>query len=65
MTESQPQHDGRTDIPELEADETVAPRPEEEIADVARATPDPAGHGGGPEDAARGAVDGQAARLHP
>jgi len=27
-------------IPELEDDETIAPRPEEEIADVARAEPD-------------------------
>ncbi len=32
-------------VPELEYDETVPPRPEEEVADVARATPDPAGHG--------------------
>ncbi len=28
------------DVPELEVDETIAPRPEEEIADVARAQPD-------------------------
>jgi len=35
------------EVPELEYDETVPPRPEEEIADVARAVPDPAGHGGG------------------
>ncbi|MBO0983403.1 hypothetical protein [Rathayibacter sp. SD072] len=27
-------------IPELEDDETVAPRPEEEVADLARAEPD-------------------------
>ena len=27
-------------IPELEEDETIAPRPEEEIADVLRAEPD-------------------------
>lgn len=33
-------------VPELEFDETVPPRPEEEVADVARATPDPAGRGG-------------------
>ncbi|QZN85874.1 hypothetical protein [Cellulomonas sp. C5510] len=47
MTESShPVHDGRDDVPELEVDETVPPRPEEEVADVARATPDPAGHGG-------------------
>lgn len=28
-----------TPLPELEADETVAPRPEEEIADLLRADP--------------------------
>ncbi|MBD7916894.1 hypothetical protein H9657_01180 [Cellulomonas sp. Sa3CUA2] len=33
-------------VPELEYDETIPPRPEEEVADAARATPDPAGHGG-------------------
>lgn len=33
-------------VPELEYDETVPPRPEEEVADVARSAPDPAGHGG-------------------
>ena len=33
-------------IPEIERDETVAPRPEEEIADVARATPDVEDHTG-------------------
>ncbi len=31
-------------IPEIEVDETIAPRPEEEIADVARATPDVEDH---------------------
>lgn len=31
-------------IPELEDDENVAPRPEEEIADVLRAEPDVADH---------------------
>lgn len=31
-------------IPELEEDETIAPRPEEEIADVLRAKPDVADH---------------------
>ncbi len=31
-------------IPEIEDDETIAPRPEEEIADVARATPDVEDH---------------------
>ena len=36
------------EVPELEYDETVPPRPEEEIADAARAVPDPAGHGGAP-----------------
>jgi len=34
------------DIPHLEDDETVAPRPEEEVADVAPSRPDPRGHGG-------------------
>lgn len=33
-------------VPELEYDETIPPRPEEEVADVARSAPDPAGHGG-------------------
>ena len=33
------------EVPELEFDETVPPRPEEEIADAARATPDREGHG--------------------
>jgi len=27
-------------VPEIEVDETIAPRPEEEIADLARAEPD-------------------------
>ena len=35
---------GEPSIPELEVDETVAPRPEEEAADLARATPDTADH---------------------
>ena len=34
-------------IPELEDDENVAPRPEEEIADVLRAEPDVADHSSG------------------
>ena len=33
-------------VPELEVDETVPPRPEEDVADVARSVPDPGGHGG-------------------
>ena len=37
-------------MPELEYDESVPPRPEEEIADVARSVPDPDGHGGTPDD---------------
>lgn len=41
-----------TQVPELEYDETIPPRPEEEVADVARSTPDPAGHGGSPTDPA-------------
>ncbi|MBO0979291.1 hypothetical protein [Microbacterium sp. SD291] len=44
-----PAHDhvpapGEPTIPELEDDETIAPRPEEEIADVLRAEPDIADH---------------------
>ncbi|WP_255347040.1 hypothetical protein [Cellulomonas sp. HZM] len=35
-------------VPELEYDEDVPPRPEEEVADVARAVPDPEGHGAPP-----------------
>ena len=31
-------------VPELEDDETIAPRPEEEIADVLRAQPDVENH---------------------
>lgn len=54
-------HDGREDVPELEYDETVPPRPEEDVADVARATPDRAGHGLPELDAAAG----DAARTHP
>ena len=36
-------------IPELEDDETIAPRPEEEIADVLRAKPDVEDHSRHPE----------------
>lgn len=36
-------------IPELEVDETIAPRPEEEIADVLRAEPDVEDHSQHPE----------------
>jgi len=35
---------GEPSVPELEDDETIAPRPEEEIADVLRASPDLADH---------------------
>ncbi len=31
-------------VPEIETDESIAPRPEEEIADVLRAEPDVADH---------------------
>jgi len=42
-----PQVPGASDeVPLLELDETVPPRPEEEVADVARTRPDPLGHGG-------------------
>ncbi|WP_457099915.1 hypothetical protein [Microbacterium sp. P5_E9] len=36
-------------VPELEVDENIAPRPEEEIADVLRSTPDVADHSRHPE----------------
>ncbi|MFU8946884.1 hypothetical protein ACLRGF_09125 [Mycetocola zhadangensis] len=35
---------GESSIPELEDDENIAPRPEEEIADALRATPDVGDH---------------------
>jgi len=35
---------GEPSVPEIEVDETVAPRPEEEVADVARAEPDVGDH---------------------
>lgn len=60
MTESATT-DPRDEVPEgvdarehelevLEYDETVPPRPEEEVADAARSVPDPDGHGGTPAD---------------
>jgi hypothetical protein len=36
-------------VPELEEDQTIAPRPEEEIADELRAEPDVADHSEHPE----------------
>ena len=36
-------------VPELEIDETIAPRPEEEIADLLRAEPDVEDHSQHPE----------------
>ena len=36
---------GESSIPELEVDETIPPRPEEEIADLNRAQPDVEDHG--------------------
>jgi hypothetical protein len=36
-------------VPELEEDQTVAPRPEEEIADVLRAEPDVEDHSRNPD----------------
>jgi hypothetical protein len=36
-------------VPELEEDQTIAPRPEEEIADALRAEPDVADHSQHPE----------------
>ena len=38
----------------LEFDETVPPRPEEEVADAARSVPDRAGHGGSPDSSEPG-----------
>lgn len=38
-----------TAVPELEEDQTIAPRPEEEIADVLRAKPDVEDHSQHPE----------------
>ena len=35
---------GETSFPELEEDQTIAPRPEEELADVLRAEPDVEDH---------------------
>lgn len=51
--EHSPEHDrahhipapGEPSVPEIEDDETVAPRPEEEVADALRATPDLTDHG--------------------
>lgn len=39
--ELESEHPEFDDVPTIEADETVPPRPEEAIADVARAEPDP------------------------
>ena len=47
MTELHPDEPLFAQVPELEYDESVPPRPEEDVADVARTTPDRAGHGGG------------------
>lgn len=44
-------------VPELEADEPVAPRPEEEIADVLLAEPDLDGHNRRPKARAASADD--------
>lgn len=41
---------GEPTIPELEEDETIAPRPEEEIADLLRAEPDTQDHRAGQPD---------------
>jgi hypothetical protein len=42
-------HSDESTIPEIEADQTIAPRPEEEIADALRAQPDVEDHGHHPE----------------
>jgi hypothetical protein len=38
--------DGAVSVPEIEEDESIAPRPEEEIADRLRAEPDVEDHSG-------------------
>jgi hypothetical protein len=40
---------GEQSVPEIEVDQTIAPRPEEEIADVLRAKPDVEDHSEDPE----------------
>jgi len=50
VTEPDPHAGHAHEVPELEYDENVPPRPEEEIADAARSVPDTAGHGGTPAD---------------
>lgn len=40
---------GEASVPEIEEDENIAPRPEEEVADVLRAEPDVADHAQPPE----------------
>ena len=35
---------GEPSVPEIEVDETIPPRPEEEVVDVVRADPDVADH---------------------
>ena len=42
---------GEPSVPEIEVDETIPPRPEEEIADVARARPDVSDHSRHPDSA--------------
>lgn len=44
MTDAHIPGPDESDIPELEDDQTIAPRPEEEIADELRAEPDVADH---------------------
>ena len=41
MSQQPSHHPSHDDVPVLEPDETIPPRPEEEVADVARAEPDP------------------------
>jgi len=53
---------GEPSTPELEIDESIAPRPEEEIADLARAEPDLDAHapaGSSPDTDASGGPDTQ------
>lgn len=41
MSETAPEQHPELEIELLEFDETIPPRPEEEVADAGRATPDP------------------------
>ncbi|MFW7415095.1 hypothetical protein [Demequina sp. SO4-18] len=48
FAQERPSGPDEQEVPEIEDDQTVAPRPEEEIADALRSAPDD-GHGKQPE----------------